>query len=315
MKKIILYLIFASCFLVKATAQDDLLASLAKDDSAKVKQNIATATFKSTRIINMPSVEMTGKGTLEFMISHRFGNIWKDGKGWTNVAQLFGLNAGAANTYMSFDYSYTNWLNIGFASTGNARFESWAKFKLLRQQSGQKNIPVSVVWQSLFNYDGSDGPSPDDQAWNRFSFLHQLLIARKFNENFSLQLTTSLIHYNYVPYGINNTNNVFSVGLGGRYKLTHKTAISFEYSRQINGYKNLLDETASAVNYVPDLFSIGYDWDTGGHIFQFFLTSSSAATNIAQLGANTNDVRLGNFSLGFNLNRSYGIKRVVKALN
>jgi hypothetical protein len=124
-----------------------------------------------------------------------------------------------------------------------------------------------------------------------------------------------MIHYNYVPYGINNTNNVFSVGLGGRYKLTHKTAISFEYSRQINGYKNLLDETASAVNYVPDLFSIGYDWDTGGHIFQFFLTSSSAATNIAQLGANTNDVRLGNFSLGFNLNRSYGIKRVVKTLN
>ncbi len=312
MKKILVYLIVTFCFMLKAIAQDDLLNDLVKDDAAKVKKNIATATFKSTRIINMQSVEMTGKGNLEFMISHRFGSVWKDGKGWGNVAQLFGLNAGAANTYMSFDYSFTNWMNVGFAATGNSKYETWTKFKLLRQQSGAKNIPITVSLFSSASFDGTEGPSPNDFAWNRFSFINQLLVARKFNENFSLQLTPSYIHYNYVPYGINNTNNIFSLGIGGRYKITHKTAISFEYSRQLNGYKNLLDETASAVNYVPDLFSLGYDWDTGGHIFQFFFTSSSAATNIAQLTTNTNEVRLGNFSLGFNLNRSYGIKRVVK---
>lgn len=313
MKKILLYLIVTFCFLLKAIAQDDLLSDLVKDDAAKVKQNITTATFKSTRVINLQSVEMTGKGNLEFMISHRFGNIWKEGKGWTNLSQFFGLNAGFANTYMSFDYSFTNWMNFGLAFTGNARNEAWAKFKLLRQQTGVKNIPVTVSLFSLASFDGSDGPSPDDLAWNRFSFMHQLLIARKFNEKFSLQLTPSYIHYNVVPYGINNTNNIFSLAIGGRYKLTNKTAISFEYARQLNGYKDLLDETSSAVNYVPDLFSLGYDWDTGGHIFQFFFTSSSAATNIAQLSTNTNDVRVGNFSLGFNLNRSYGIKKIVKA--
>jgi len=247
------------------------------------------------------------------MISHRFGSIWKEGKGWTNVSQLFGLNAGAANTYMSFDYSPTDYLNLGFAATGNAKYETWAKIRLLRQQTGQKNIPVSLTWFSLTNFDGSDGPSPNDFAWNRFSSLHQILIARKINDKFSLQLTPSFIHYNIVPYGYKNTNNLFSLAVGGRYKLTNKTAISFEYARQLNGYKDLLDESASAVNYVPDLFSLGYDWDTGGHIFQFFFTSSSSATNIGQLSANTNDIRLGNFSLGFNLNRSYGIKRVVKS--
>lgn len=303
----------ACCFMVKATAQDDLLGDLVKDDASKVKQNITIATFKSTRIINMESTEMTGKGNLEFMISHRFGNIWKEGKGLSNISQLFGLNAGAANTYMSFDYSFTDWFNAGFATTGNARMESWAKFKLLKQQTGLKNIPVSVSWFSLASFDGSDGPSPDDLAWNRFSFMHQLLIARKFSDKLSLQLIPSYIHYNTVPYGINNTNNIFSLGIAGRMKLTNKTAITFEYARQLNGYKNLLDESASAVNYVPDLISLGYDWDTGGHIFQFFFTSSSSATNIAQLTTNTNEVRLGNFSLGFNLNRSYGIKKVVQA--
>jgi len=312
MKKRIIFLMLVCGFFIRVNAQDDLLGDLVKEDASKVKQNLTTATFKSSRIINFTSVEMTGKGNLQFMISHRFGQMWKEGKGWTNVAQLFGLNSGFANTYMSFDYSFADWLNLGFATTGNAQFESWAKFKLLKQQTGQKNIPVSIVFYSLVHADASEGPSPDDFTWNRFSYLNQLLIARKFSESFSLQLIPSLIHYNYVPYGINNTNNIFNIAIGGRMKLTNKTAITFEYSRQLNGYKNLLDESASALNYKPDLFSIGYDWDTGGHIFQFFLSSASSATNIGQLSANQNELKPGNFSLGFNLNRSYGIKKIVQ---
>lgn len=312
MKKRIIFLLLVCGLFVRANAQDDLLGDLVKEDASKVKQNLTTATFKSSRIINFTSVEMTGKGNLQFMISHRFGQIWKEGKGWSNVAQLFGLNSGFANTYMSFDYSFTDWLNLGFATTGNAQFESWAKFKLLKQQTGQKNIPVSIVFYSLMHADASEGPSPDDLTWNRFSYLNQLLIARKFSESFSLQLIPSMVHYNYVPYGINNTNNIFNIAIGGRMKLTNKTAITFEYSRQLNGYKNLLDESASAVNYKPDVVSIGYDWDTGGHIFQFFLSSASSATNIAQLSTNQNAIKPGNFSLGFNLNRSYGIKKLVQ---
>lgn len=312
MKKILLYLVLACGFFLKAGAQDDLLGDLQKEDASKVKQNITTATFKSTRIINMQSVEMTGKGNLQFMVSHHFGNFWNEGKGIKNLAQLFGFNSGVATTYLSFDYSFQDWWNMGFAATGDSKYETWAKFRLLRQQTGKKNVPVTVDYFALMNVDATDGPSPDDLAWNRFSFIHQLLIARKFNESFSLQLTPSYIHYNYVPYGINNTNNIFNLGIGGRYKLTHKTAITFEYSHQFNGYKNLLDESASAQNYVADLVSLGYDWDTGGHIFQFFLTSTTSSTNITQLTANTNDFKKGNFSLGFTINRSYGIKKVVQ---
>lgn len=312
MKKILIYLIITVCFLLKATAQDDLLGGLVKEDSAQVKQNITTATFKSTRIINMQSVEMTGKGNLQFMINHHFGNLWNEGKGLKNLAQFFGFNAGIATTYLSFDYSFKDWMNMGFAMTGDSRYETWAKFRLLRQQSGLKNIPVTIDYFALASVDASDGPSPNDNTWNRFSFLHQLLIARKFSEKFSLQLTPSYIHNNLIPYGYKNTNNIFSLGVGGRYKLTHKTAITFEYSRQLNGYNNLLDESASAVNYIPDLISLGYDWDTGGHIFQFFVSSTTNATNIAQLSTNTQNFAKGNFSLGFTINRSYGIKKVVQ---
>lgn len=313
MKKILFFLCIACGLFLRANAQDDLLGGLIQEDSAKVKQNFTTATFKSTRIINMQSIEMTGKGNLQFMISHHFPNFWNEGKGWQNLAQMFGFNSGVATTYLSFDYSFLDWLNVGFAMTGNSRYESWGKFRLVRQQTGKKNIPVTIDYFALASVDASDGPSPDDLMWNRFSFVHQLLIGRKFNDKLSLQLTPSLIHYNHVPYGINNTNNIFNIGIGGRYKLSHKTALTFEYSRQLNGYKNLLDESTSAVNYVPDLVSIGYDWDTGGHIFQFYLTSTTSSLNSTQLSANQNDFKKGNFSLGFTINRSYGIKNVVKS--
>ncbi len=311
MKKIFISLLFTCGMVMHISAQDDLLGDLEKEDASKVKKNLTTATFKATRIINMQSVEMTGKGNLQFMVSHHFGYLWNEGKGLANLGQFFGFNSGVATTYLSFDYSTHDWMNLGFALTGNARYETWAKFRLLKQQTGVKNMPVTLDYMALANVDVAEGPSPDDLLWNRFSYLHQLLIARKFNDALSLQLTPSYIHLNFVPYGFNNTNNIFNIGLGGRYKLSDKTAITFEYSRQLNGYKNLMDESASALNYVPDIISLGVDWDTGGHIFQFYVTSTTAATNIQQLSANTSNFAKGNFCLGFTLNRSYGIKRVV----
>ncbi|MDI3318267.1 DUF5777 family beta-barrel protein [Pinibacter soli] len=320
MKKITLFII--ACLLLgqfKAMAQDDLLGDLEKEDNAKPKQNITTGTFKSTRVINMQSVEITGKGNLQFMISHHFGNIWENGKGWSNLAEFAGLNGGVANTLLSLDYSPTTWGNVGLALTGKAQYELWGKLKLLRQQTGEHNIPVTLDWFSTMHIDCSEGASPEDFVWNRMSYLHQLLIARKFSDKLSLQLTPSYVHYNYTPYygpktaGGKDANNVFSVGIGGRYKFTSKKALTFEYSRQLNGYKNLLStETGGLVNYNPDLISLGYDWDTGGHIFQFYVSSTTAASNITQLSRNTSDFKQGNFSLGFTINRSFGVKKVVK---
>lgn len=108
----------------------------------------------------------------------------------------------------------------------------------MRQQTGQKNIPVSLGWYSLFNVNATKDPTLTT-SWNKFSFMHQLLIARKFSDKLSLQLMPTLIHFNIVPYGINNSNLVGSIGLGGKYKLTANKNITFEYARQLNMYENL----------------------------------------------------------------------------
>ncbi|MGL6266493.1 MAG: DUF5777 family beta-barrel protein [Chitinophagaceae bacterium] len=313
MKRIALLSLAGLFFAGSLFAQEDLLADLKSEDSAKVKENITIATFKATRVINMHSVELTGEGNLQFMIIHHFGAIWDDKEGGSNFGRLFGLNAGFANTYMSFDYTPVRWMNLGLAFAGNSTLEGIAKFKILRQQTGVRNIPVSLVWVSTANFNTSKSlETPNDLYWNRFSYVHQLLIGRKFSNSFSLQFTPSLIHRNIVAYGIENAHTIYSLGLGGRMKLTEKTAITFEYNRQLNMYENVIDKTGEIVSYSPNLFSLGYDWDTGGHIFQFFLTNSSFATNVTQLSINPIKDNIGQWSLGFNLNRSYSVKHKVK---
>ncbi len=313
MKKILS--LISLCFLSAsfAFAQDDLLGELQKDDAAKVKQDITIATFKSTRIINMNSTEITGVGNLQFMVIHHFGEIWNKAEGASNFARLFGLNGNGANTYLSFDYSPKHWLNLGVAFTGGAGLEGTAKFKLLRQQTGLHNYPLSIVWLSNTHFNASKTiEAPNGLGWNKFSYLHQLLIARKFTEDLSLQIMPSLVHNNIISYGFGNKHDVFSLGIGGRYKFSRKKAITFEYTRQFNMYENVIDKTGEIVNYNPNLFSLGYDWDTGGHIFQFFITNSNYTSNLQQLTANPKKDNLGQFSLGFNLNRSYSVKKTVK---
>jgi len=312
MKRVFLFSLFSLLIAGSTFGQDELLDELKKEDSVTVKQNIATATFKSTRIINMHSVEMTGVGNLQFMIIHHFGEIWSKQEGWSNLARLLGMNGTYAGTYLSFDYSPTRWMNLGVGFAGNSALEGTAKFKLLRQQSGEHNYPLSIVWVSTANFNASESAeSPNDFYWNRFSYLHQLLVARKFSEKFSFQFTPSMVHRNIVAYGYDNAHNIFSLGLGGRYKITAKQAVTFEYSRQLNMYENTIDKTGEVVSYSPNLISLGYDWDTGGHIFQFFFTNSSFASNIPQLSANPIKDSFGQWSIGFNLNRSYSIKKTV----
>jgi hypothetical protein len=289
------------------------LAAVAQDNTeapAPKKAKFAKNTFNSASIINMQSVEMQKKGFLQFMVAHHFGNMWTKGMSTgENLAQVLGLNSGIAKTYLSFDYSVANYANIGLGMTGNSKFEGWAKFKLLRQQTGAKNIPVSITWYSMANVDAqkdmSDTISANKLVWNKYTYLHQLLIARKFSDKFSLQLMPTFVHYNIVPYGINNSNNVFSLGLGGKYQLSQNKALTFEYFRQLNMYEDVIDKNGNIVNYKPDLLAVGLEFNTGGHVFQFYVGNTTAASNIEQLTKNTNKV--GQIALGFRLNRAFYI--------
>jgi len=307
MKKILSLIIFGLGFGAVAMAQE----TTEPEAKEAPKQKFTRATFNSTRIINMQSTEIVTPGSLQFMISHHFSPLWPEGgssETGDNLAGLLGLNTGLAYTYLSFDYSPTTWMNLGLAGAGRNRFEGWAKFKLLRQQTGAKNIPVSVAWYSMFNVNAKKDPAVAS-SWDKFSFMHQLLIARKFSDKLSLQLMPTLIHFNIVPYGPNNDNYVGSIGLGGKYKLTANKNITFEYARQLNMYENLLDKNGNIINYKPDLLSLGMEFNTGGHLFQFYIGNTTNSSNIDQLARNSSSLKFSNWALGFTINRSMSLKK------
>jgi len=292
--------VFGTSFLAVCFAQDEPAIKEAP------KQKFTRATFNSTRIINFQNTEIVSKGALQFMISHHFSNIWTEGEGSQNLAQLFGLNSGIARTYLSFDYSPTNWMNLGLAAAGSKKYEGWAKFKILRQQTGLKNIPVSVTYYTMCHVNTTKDPSIN-LTWNKFSFMNQLLIARKFSDKFSLQFSPAWIHFNIVPYGANTSNEVFSLGLGGKYKVSDKLNLTFEYARQLNMYENLVSKSGSVFNYHPDLIAGGIEINTGGHLFQFFIGNTTEGSNIDHLARNNN--RLKDLALGFTLNRSLSLTK------
>jgi hypothetical protein len=151
--------------------------------------------------------------------------------------------------------------------------------------------------------------APDEFTDNRWSFMHQLLIARKFSSKFSLQLMPTLIHFNVVPYGINNSNLVWSLGMAGKYKLTPKLNLTLEYARQLNMYENLVTKNGTIINYSPDMLSAGLEINTGGHLFQFFIGNTTDASNIDHLARNNSWIKDGKLAFGFTINRSLSLKK------
>ena len=199
-------------------------------------------------------------------------------------------------------------MNLGVAMAGGSKYEGFAKSRILRQQTGLKNIPVTISWYSMAHVSASKDPEVDN-TWNKWAFAHQILIARKMSDKFSLQLIPTVIHFNVVPYGINNSNLVYSIGAAAKYKMSPKINLTLEYSRQLNMYENIISKNGAILNYNPDLLSVGMELNSGTHLFQFFVGNTTDASLIDQLARNTSKIKDGNFAIGFRINRSMDLKK------
>jgi len=169
----------------------------------------------------------------------------------------------------------------------------------LRQKSGTKSFPVSVNWVSGIQVNSL--PWRDETRENyfssRLSFSHQVLIARKFSESFSLQLSPTLIHRNLVATRA-EPNDVLSLGVGLRQKITPSISINLEYYHLFTEY--------TADNFEP-AFSVGFDIETGGHVFQLFFTNAQAMTENLFVAETTGKWGEGDIHFGFNVNRVFSL--------
>ncbi|NEW81209.1 MAG: hypothetical protein GZ094_02430 [Mariniphaga sp.] len=266
------------------------------DKELKPQTTYATATFKSTRIVNGHSVERMKKNQLEFRVSHRFGQV-NDGS-----YNLWGLDQGTI--HLALEYGLTDWLEVGIGrSTYEKTFDGFGKVSILRQSSGVKNMPVHLSYllsTELISF--KTNPEKYKDVFSRMSFVNQILIARKFNESFSAQLTPTFIHRNLVPTELER-NDLFAMGVGGRYKLSKRIALNVEYY-----YVYRQNSSSLPVTYYNPL-SVGIDIETGGHVFQIMLTNSQAMREGGFIGKTTGSWSDAGIRLGFNISRVFSFNK------
>ena len=293
--KACLSFLFLFLFSIDVSAQDDLLA-LAEADSAGT--SFATATFKATRVINGHSVELIPRKELLFLISHRFGTLN------SGAYNFFGLDG--ATIRLALEYGLTDRLNVGLGrSSLQKTYDGYLKYKLLRQQDYSWTRPVTLTAfaSSAIKTLEFAHPERDNHFSSRLYFTYQLLLARKFNERFSLQLSPTLVHRNLVVMA-RDENNVLALGTGARYKLTKRTSFNAEYYYLLPG--------ATADDY-RNVLSLGFDIETGGHVFQLHLTNAQGMIEkffIPETIGNWGD---GDIYFGFNISRIFDFNKDPKA--
>ncbi len=292
MKKNILILFFLNIF---NWAQGQQLSDIL-EDSLFTEKEFEQATFKATRLVNFHTIETVGKRTLEFRVSHRFGDLSSGAYGF------FGLD-GPASLNLALNYSYNGKLEFGLNRTSHEKLYSGCiKYRLLRQTTDQKT-PISITLFSQMNINGLKSVNviqPEFLFFNdRFNYVHQIMIARKFSEAFSLQISPTLVHYNLVTK-ITDHNDIFSIVGMGRMKISKRAALTAEYCYRLNSYSDDFS------NYHNSL-GVGMDLETGGHVFQFFFTNSFGINEAQTIPYTQGDITKLQLKLGFNISRVFSI--------
>jgi len=271
-------------------AQEDLLNTL--DSIAEPTTNYTAATFKTTRVVTGHSIESMKEGQLEFRISHRFQKM-NEGPG-----QLWGLDQSII--FLSLEYGVTDWLEFGVGRTPTEKtYNGFMKLGLYRQSTGKSSMPVSISYLGEIDINSApfDDPTLNNFFTSRLTFVHQLLIAKKYSDEFSLQLTPTLIHRNIVLSSLDK-NDIYSLGVGARYKFNTRCSFNFEY------FYVYRPSYSTGVTYNNPV-SVGVDIETGGHVFQIMLTNSLGMISKHYIADNVGDWRKGEIHLGFNISRVF----------
>lgn len=292
MRRLLLTPLFVLTFF--AAVSQDLLNMLDEEMDKEKKPDYVTATFKATRLSNGHSVETLGAGVLDVRISHRFGYIN------TGIEEFFGLDQ--ATTRLALEYGITNRLMVGLGrSSYQKEVDAFAKYKLVRQATNGAPVTVSVLGSGIVNTSTFSDPTRVNYFSSRMSYVFQGLVARKFSDAFSLQLMPSIVHYNLAP-APNVNNNVYAMGIGGRLKLSKRVSMNAEYYYQL---------PSSQYEGTTNSVAIGFDIETGGHVFQLHFSNAKGMNERAFItdGFNNTNWFDGHFMFGFNLSRVFQINK------
>ena len=279
------YIIIALLSCLVLTAQnDDLLSEI----DTSVGDNYATAAFKGLKVVNFESTKLVAKKELTLIVAHRFGSIEN------GFDSFFGLDD--AVTRINFVYGITDAINVGVSRSSFQKiYEASAKYRLMRQK--ENGFPFTIVGYNsiLINTALEETNLPQLEFSDRIGYTAQLIISRKVNSNLSLEIAPTFFHDNFVFFDEQH-NSQYAIGVGGRHKLSKRWSINIDYGWHINRADN---------SPFKNPLSIGFDLETGGHVFQMHFTNAQAMNTNGFLGQATGDWSDGNIYFGFNLSRVF----------
>lgn len=269
--------------------EDDLLSLLDEDETI----NYTTASFKATRIINLHSLESMSAGELDIKIQHRFGFISG------GAYELWGLDQSTIR--IGADYGVTDCFMIGVGrSSYEKTYDGFMKLKVLRQSTGARKMPVTLALFTSMAIQTIRPPDPDRENYfsNKLYYAFQVMLGRKFSDAFTLQLSPTLVHRNLVATP-EIANDVLAMGVGGRIKLSKRVALNAEYIYV------LPDQLAPEFH---NSFSIGFDIETGGHVFQLHFSNSTSMIEKGFVAETVGEWGNGDIHFGFNISRVFNLK-------
>lgn len=271
-----------------AQAQNDLLDELS--DLEEPTKDEVFSTFQGTRLINGHSVETKHRASLEFIITHRFGTLNSGGY------NLWGLDD--ASIRLGLEYGITDNLGVGIGrSSFDKSFDYYLKYKILTEKQG---VPVTITAFGSAAYNASMNVQfPELKTGDKMAYTGELLVAKKLSSRLSLQLMPIFIYRSTVDQS-ENINGLFSLGFGGRAKITRSMALVGEYYWRLNENEN---------NPNHDALGMAVEFETGGHIFQLVFTNAIGMIERGFVAETTGDFFKGDIRFGFNITRTFQFGR------
>ncbi|MGZ3885380.1 MAG: DUF5777 family beta-barrel protein, partial [Bacteroidia bacterium] len=189
------------------------------------------------------------------------------------------------------------------------------KWKFLTQTTDFK-VPVSMAvfgdvgyttMKPASLYSGIVKDFPTNEA-HRLSYVGQLIIACKISSWLSLQVTPTYLHRNFIKQAImvkdgrniEDQNDLFVLGFGGRLKLTKRFCLIGDYFYNFAPY----------YQHNPNVFnalSLGFEIETGGHIFSLLFTNASGLVENNFIPYTTDTWAKGQIKFGFCISRTFAL--------
>jgi hypothetical protein len=299
-------------------AQDDTSFSLFDEPSAPVAEKVQYA-FKTTKVVNLQSLELIDPGVFDFKMSHRFGAINGGAAAFNNedVVNAFGFDV--ATIRFGGEYGVNENLMVGLGRynvKSEKGVDAYVKYRLMHQTTDNKK-PLSILLLGAVDYRNTRYnrtvigiAGPVTLPWGisgkeRLNFVGQVIIGKKVNDDFSWIISPTIVRSgmndmyqasseSFVSTGTQKTQ--FALGMGFRNKLSSRTSLNMEYIPILNGNGDFYNS-----------FSVGFDVETGGHVFQFDFTNSVGLNESMFITRNTDRWGAAGVRLGFNLHRVFTV--------